>query len=231
MIFGKPVFLIYILFFYLFIILIIFFSALVILFRNPIYSVLSLIIVFCCTTFVFLLLGLEFIAITFLIVYVGAIAVLFLFVVMMLNIKIAELDYSFTRYLTFWLIFCLFILTYIIPSQNYIFTLIIFLKENNKLIDNGLIDWFTLLEFYNSNTFNLAIFLYTYNFYLFIIVTLILFVAMVGAIALVLIKKRIFIQPIFKQVGKKTSISWMSYKDQQIQSHISLLSDNLKKLK
>jgi NADH-ubiquinone oxidoreductase chain 6 len=51
--------------------------------------------VFCCVTFVLLIAGIEFIAITFLIVYVGAIAVLFLFVVMMLNIKVLELDETF----------------------------------------------------------------------------------------------------------------------------------------
>jgi len=230
MIFGKPIFIIYIFFIYLFIILTIFFSCLVVLLRNPIYSVLSLIAVFCCITFVFLLLGLEFIAIIFLIVYVGAIAVLFLFVVMMLNIKIIELDYSFTKYLPFWLMFCLLVLIYIIPSQNYLITLITCL-ENNKFISNDLIDWFSLLEFYNSNTFNLAVFLYTYNFYPFMIVTLILFVAMVGAIALVLVKERTFIQPIFKQVSRRTNINWMSYKDQQIQFYISSLCDNLKKLK
>jgi NADH-quinone oxidoreductase subunit J len=206
MIFGKPIFIIYIFFIYLFIILTIFFSCLVVLLRNPIYSVLSLIAVFCCITFVFLLLGLEFIAIIFLIVYVGAIAVLFLFVVMMLNIKIIELDYSFTKYLPFWLMFCLLVLIYIIPSQNYLITLITCL-ENNKFISNDLIDWFSLLEFYNSNTFNLAVFLYTYNFYSFMIVTLILFVAMVGAIALVLVKERTFIQPIFKQVSRRTNIN------------------------
>jgi NADH-ubiquinone oxidoreductase chain 6 len=54
--------------------------------------------VFCCVTFVLLILGIEFIAITFLIVYVGAIAVLFLFVVMMLNIKVLELDETFWKY-------------------------------------------------------------------------------------------------------------------------------------
>jgi len=67
--------------------------------KNPIHSILYLILVFCNVTFVLILLGIEFIAITFLIVYVGAIAVLFLFVVMMLNIKIIELDEVFWRYI------------------------------------------------------------------------------------------------------------------------------------
>jgi NADH:ubiquinone oxidoreductase subunit 6 (subunit J) len=73
------------------------FSLLIIIVRNPIHSILYLILVFCCVSVVLLILGLEFTAIIFLIVYVGAIAVLFLFVVMMLNIKIIELDEGFWR--------------------------------------------------------------------------------------------------------------------------------------
>lgn len=67
------------------------FSILMIVTKNPIYSVLYLILIFFCISIILLILGIEFIALTFLIVYVGAIAVLFLFVVMMLNIKIIEL--------------------------------------------------------------------------------------------------------------------------------------------
>jgi NADH:ubiquinone oxidoreductase subunit 6 (subunit J) len=68
------------------------FSILIVSSKNPIHSILYLILVFCNVSFVFILLDIEFIAIIFLIVYVGAIAVLFLFVVMMLNIKIVELS-------------------------------------------------------------------------------------------------------------------------------------------
>lgn len=74
-------------------------SLMVIASRNPIHSILYLILVFCNVTFVLIILGVEFIAIIFLIVYVGAIAVLFLFVVMMLNIKILELDEVFWKYI------------------------------------------------------------------------------------------------------------------------------------
>jgi NADH:ubiquinone oxidoreductase subunit 6 (subunit J) len=74
-------------------------SLMVIASKNPIHSILYLILVFCNVTFVLIILGVEFIAIIFLIVYVGAIAVLFLFVVMMLNIKILELDEVFWKYI------------------------------------------------------------------------------------------------------------------------------------
>ena len=60
--------------------------------RNPIHSVIFLILVSCNAAGLLILLKIEFIAMMFLIIYVGAIAVLFLFVVMMLNIKINELS-------------------------------------------------------------------------------------------------------------------------------------------
>lgn len=60
--------------------------------QNPIHSVIFLILVFCNATGLLILLKIEFIALMFLIIYVGAIAVLFLFVVMMLNIKLSELS-------------------------------------------------------------------------------------------------------------------------------------------
>ena len=67
--------------------------------RNPVHSVLFLILVFFNSAGLLILLGLEFFAMIFLVVYVGAIAVLFLFVVMMLNIKLAEISEKRLRYL------------------------------------------------------------------------------------------------------------------------------------
>src|SRR5690606_16986141 len=58
--------------------------------KNPVHSVLFLILAFCNGSAYLLLLGMEFLAITFLVVYAGAVAVLFLFIVMMLNLKILE---------------------------------------------------------------------------------------------------------------------------------------------
>ena len=67
--------------------------------RNPVHSVLFLIVVFCSSSGLLMLLGLDFFAMVFLVVYVGAIAVLFLFVVMMLNIKLAEIHENVLRYI------------------------------------------------------------------------------------------------------------------------------------
>jgi NADH-quinone oxidoreductase subunit J len=66
-------------------------STLVIVSKNPVYSVLFLILTFCNVSSLLFMLNLEFLPITFLVVYVGAIAVLFLFVIMMLNIKLSDL--------------------------------------------------------------------------------------------------------------------------------------------
>src|SRR5579863_10061094 len=67
--------------------------------RNPVHSVLFLILAFFNAAGLFLLIGAEYLAMTLVIVYVGAVAVLFLFVVMMLNVNFAELKQGFLRYL------------------------------------------------------------------------------------------------------------------------------------
>jgi NADH-quinone oxidoreductase subunit J len=72
--------------------------------RNPVYSVLWLILAFFNAAGLMLILGAEFIAMLLVIVYVGAVAVLFLFVVMMLDIDFAEMRAGFSKYLPFGLI-------------------------------------------------------------------------------------------------------------------------------
>src|SRR5476649_2774804 len=67
--------------------------------RNPVHSVLFLIAAFFSAAGLFVLLGAEFLAMLLVIVYVGAVAVLFLFVVMMLDVDFAALKKGFTRYL------------------------------------------------------------------------------------------------------------------------------------
>src|SRR5580704_14312314 len=67
--------------------------------KNPVHSVFFLILAFFNSAGLFVLLGAEFIAMILVIVYVGAVAVLFLFVVMMLDIDFAELRQGFLRYL------------------------------------------------------------------------------------------------------------------------------------
>jgi NADH-quinone oxidoreductase subunit J len=84
--------------FYLFAIMVIVSGALTITSRNPVHAVLWLILAFFNAAGLMVLVGAEFIAMLLVIVYVGAVAVLFLFVVMMLNIDFDELRAGFARY-------------------------------------------------------------------------------------------------------------------------------------
>ncbi len=86
-------------FFYLFATIMIASACVVIFARNPVHSVLFLILAFCNGAGLFLLAGAEFLAMLLIVVYVGAVAVLFLFVVMMLDVDFAELKQGFAKYL------------------------------------------------------------------------------------------------------------------------------------
>ena len=77
-------------FFYFFASLLVLGSIMVITARNPVHAVLWLIFTFCNASGLMVLMGAEFLAMMLIIIYVGAVAVLFLFVVMMLDIKSAE---------------------------------------------------------------------------------------------------------------------------------------------
>ena len=100
--------------FYLFATLTIASAVLVIFARNPVHSVLWLILAFFNAAGLILLTGAEFIAMLLVIVYVGAVAVLFLFVVMMLDIDFASLRSGFTRNLPFGLMIALVLLAEIV---------------------------------------------------------------------------------------------------------------------
>lgn len=158
--------------------------------RNPVHSVLFLILVFFNSAGLLVLLGLEFFAMIFLVVYVGAIAVLFLFVVMMLNIKLAEISEKRLHYL---------------PIGGLLGVL--FLGETLLIIDNDLIPWLgssSLRDWGQLSVMEWApwsrlaegttplegvgVLIYTYYFYLFLLASLILLVAMIGAIVLTLHK-------------------------------------------
>lgn len=85
--------------FYLFAVIAVGSAVMVISARNPVHSVLFLILVFFNAAGLFVLMGAEFLAMILVIVYVGAVAVMFMFVVMMLDINFAELRQGFLRYL------------------------------------------------------------------------------------------------------------------------------------
>src|SRR3981081_3070906 len=85
--------------FYVFAFVVMASAAMVVVSRNPVYSVLFLILAFFNAAALFVLIGAEFIAMILIIVYVGAVPVLFLFVVMTLDINLTELREGFLKYL------------------------------------------------------------------------------------------------------------------------------------
>ena len=95
---------IYSLTFYLFSTVAVFSALMVISAKNPVHSVLFLILSFVNAAGLFVLLGAEFLAMILVVVYVGAVAVLFLFVVMMLDINFVKLREGFSSIFAFWFI-------------------------------------------------------------------------------------------------------------------------------
>ena len=143
--------------------------------RNPVHSVLWLILAFLSSAGLFVLLGAAFVAMLLVIVYVGAVAVLFLFVVMMLDVDFAELKAEMSRYLPLALLIGIVILMQ--------FT-IAFGEWQTSEAAAGLVEQATPEGRHNTEA--LGLFLYDDYFRLFQLAGLILFVAMIGAIVLTL---------------------------------------------
>ena len=150
------------------------FSALfVVLSRNPVHSVLWLILTFFGSSGLFILLGAEFLALILMIVYVGAVAVLFMFVVMMLNINFNEIKSRLTKYLPLGVLIglVLFVELSLIFGD---FVPVLTRNENNKLaIDPNI-----------ENTRQLGSVLYTDFIIYFQLAGIVLLIAMIGAIVL-----------------------------------------------
>jgi NADH-quinone oxidoreductase subunit J len=162
--------LIAILAFYLFAAVTVASAVLVIFARNPVHSVLWLIVAFFNAAGLMLMAGAEFIALLLVIVYVGAVAVLFLFVVMMLDIDFASLRSGFTKNLPFGLLIALVLLAEIIIAAN--------ARGAGALIADR------PSEAAQPNIVALGEALYTRFLFPFELAGLILLVAMVGAIVL-----------------------------------------------
>ena len=161
------------LFFYLFASITCLAGLMVISSRNPVHSVLFLILAFFNAAGLFVLLGAEFLAMLLVVVYVGAVAVLFLFVVMMLDINFVELREGFQRYMPLGL-----------GVGGVLLAEILFVFFNSADMPETVV-----MENEVSNTRALGRILYTDYIYLFQLAGLILLVAMIGAIALTLRKR------------------------------------------
>ncbi|WP_230531910.1 NADH-quinone oxidoreductase subunit J [Microvirga roseola] len=164
-------------FFYLFATITIASGFMVIASRNPVQSVLFLILAFVNAAGLFLMMGAEFLAMILVIVYVGAVAVLFLFVVMMLDVDFAAFRQGFLQYLP------------VGALIGVVFLIELFLVVGTYLVEPRLIRTPAVPippPDVMTNTEALGMVLYTHYFYFFQAAGLILLVAMIGAIVLTL---------------------------------------------
>lgn len=161
--------------FYLFAVMAITSGTLVVLARNPVHSVLWLILAFFNAAGLMVLVGAEFIAMLLIIVYVGAVAVLFLFVVMMLNIDFAELRAGFIRNAP---------LAALVGVVLFVELLAGIVLLNGGEIALGTPDGSASPLIGEGNTENIGALLYTRYVFLFEMAGIVLLVAMIGAIVL-----------------------------------------------
>ena len=168
------------LFFFLFSTVIVISAMAVISSRNPVHSVLFLILAFVNSAGIFVLAEAEFLAMILLIVYVGAVAVLFLFVVMMLNVSLDDIKQQSKKYFVSGaLVGGVLLLELIFSFVNY---------DRNNL----------------SNTHQIGKVMYTDYFFIFQLSGCILLVAMIGAIVLTLRRREgVLRQSIPKQLDRK----------------------------
>lgn len=157
-------------------------AILVISVKNPVHSVLSLTSTFITATLLLFALEVDFIALIFVVVYAGAIAILFLFVVMMLDIKISNTQKKLFKYFpigsfvgSIFLIGIFFINFNIYELNPYL----TFTCLNNDYF----IDWVTLRKI-STNIESIGSILYTYYVIQFLLIGIILLVAVIGAVVL-----------------------------------------------
>ena len=163
------------LFFYLFAGICVASAFMVIAAKNPVHSVLFLILAFVNAAGLFVLLGAEFLAMILIVVYVGAVAVLFLFVVMMLDVDFAQLREGFLQYLP------------VGAMVGIIFLTELLLVVGAWVIGPGLPQTVAApIPAGVTNTEALGLVLYTRYIYFFQTAGLVLLVAMIGAIVLTL---------------------------------------------
>jgi len=173
-------------------------AMMVITVQNPVHSVLFLILSFIASSGLLFYLEVEFIPFIFIVVYVGAIAVLFLFVVMMLDIKITTVNKDFLKYFPVGSLIGLFFFLEIWET----------LSKDVPTCPANYEETYTLINWINNidtvtNMESIGQILYTGFFSYFLIVGLILLVSMFGAISLTLtFNKKAKIQSIYRQISR-----------------------------
>ena len=159
--------------FYMFSLIAIAYASLVVTSRNPVHSVLFLILAFFNVAGLFVLLGAEFLAMILVVVYVGAVAVLFMFVVMMLDINFVELRQGFHQYLPYGIVIGLVLLVELVIVMS-----------GWQLSPESLNSIAAPIPETKTNTHALGAIIYTDYIYSFQVAGFILLIAMIGAIVL-----------------------------------------------
>jgi NADH-quinone oxidoreductase subunit J len=170
----------------------------------------SLVLVFLFSAGLLFCLEVEFLALSFIIVYVGAIAILFLFVVMMLDIKIGDNSLSFLAYgpVGYFLVF-LFLLEITLPLITFVGS---FDSIFNANVDYFYVNWLKEID-YITNINAIGQLLYTYYFVYFLMSGLILYIAMIGALMLTLTLNRVVKkQIVYKQLARQSDNSFLKVK-------------------
>lgn len=168
--------------FYLFILLQVFTSTFIYFSINPIHSILLLILLFFESAIILSLFNLEFVSILFILIYVGAIAILFLFVVMMLQLKLNDLESLFflPNILSLNVILIIFLFSIYYPYNFQYFV-------------------FSIDEVYNE-LFIISQFLYNYSMICFLLAGIILLLALLGSIVISLEYNKLNFNIIFKKL-------------------------------
>jgi NADH-quinone oxidoreductase subunit J len=164
--------------FYFFAAVTVFAALRVITARNPVHAALFLVLAFCSMAGIWLLLDAEFLAMTLILVYVGAVMVLFLFVVMMLDIDLVQLREGFWR----WFPFGLLLAAIMVGEMIWVL--------GSRLTAEGGVNTVVKHAADYSNTKELGRLIYTVYVYPFELAAVLLLIAMVAAIALTLRRRK-----------------------------------------
>ena len=182
----------------------VFSSIMVIIAQHPVFSLLFLVSCFIFSSFLLFLLECEFLAFLFIVVYVGAIAILFLFAIMMLESKLSNLSKNTIKYLPIGVIFSIFLL---LPILNVINT---FFMDSSTISEsfyvNNYQNWYDLIDStYDVNVYGQI--LYSYFALQLLISGLILLVVLIGVVSLTnSYEKQTKQQSTFRQLSRTVKI-------------------------
>jgi NADH-quinone oxidoreductase subunit J len=161
---------------YLFSGVLIYSATMVIVASHSVFSLLFLVLSFVSSAFLLFMLECEFLALIFIVVYVGAIAVLFLFAIMMLDAKLENLSRNSFRYIPLGFIFAV---GFLVPVLYQIF----FKSDETFEITNSYVNWYDLIDSF-SEVYVYGQILYSYFVLQFLLVGVILLVVLIGVVYL-----------------------------------------------